>query len=316
MTYAMFKYTLKRILILIPVLWGVVTITFIIMYVVPGDPVLVLAGERYDEKTLVEMRRDLGLDKPLHMQYLDYLGRVVRLDLGRSFVTRRPVAASIAERFPKTLVLAASAMVLAVVIGVSIGGLAVYNRFAWLGNSLMTLSLIGVSIPVFWLGLLLINIFSVRLSLLPPSGYGGGSLAHLLLPALTLSFASMATVARVTRSGFIDAAGEDFIRTARAKGMGEIVIIGKHAFRNALIPVITIVGTDFGSYLSGSVLTESIFGWPGLGRLIVQSIMKRDFPVIQGAVLFMAVVFVVVNLLVDLCYGIIDPRVRVGSGRK
>jgi ABC-type dipeptide/oligopeptide/nickel transport system permease component len=308
------RFVLRRILILIPILFGVVTVTFLLMYVVPGDPVLTLVGERYDEDTLEEIRRELGLEKPVTLQYLDYIGRLSRFDLGRSFVTRRPVADAIKERFPKTLALAFTAMVLAVVLGIGIGILAAWGRFPWLGRSLMTFSLVGVSIPVFWLGLLLIYIFAIKLSLLPPSGYGGGSINHIILPAFTLSFASMATVARVTRSSFLDAAAEDFVRTARAKGLGEIVVVGKHIFRNALIPVVTIVGTDFGSYLSGSVLTESIFGWPGLGRYIVQAILKRDFPVIQGAVLFMAVLFVLVNLVVDLSYGLIDPRVRLKGG--
>ncbi len=312
----MLRFVYRRILLLVPILWGVVTVTFILMYVIPGDPVLTIAGERYDEKTLQDMRRELGLDKPIHLQYLNYLIRLARFDLGRSFVTRRPVADAIAERFPRTLVLAFSAMVLAVVLGVCTGVLAAWGRFPWLGRSFMTVSLIGVSIPVFWLGLLLIYLFAIKLSLLPPSGYGGGSLRHLILPALTLSFASMATVARVTRSGVLDSVGEDYVRTARAKGLAELVVMGKHVLRNALVPVVTIVGTDFGSYLSGSVLTESIFGWPGLGRFVVQGILKRDFPVIQGSVLFMAVVFILVNLVVDISYGLIDPRIRFSRSRR
>ena len=307
----MLRFLFRRLLMLVPILFGVVTVTFLLMYVVPGDPVLTLVGERYDEETLDRMRSELGLDKPLPVQYLDYLGRLVRFDLGESFVTKRPVSEAITERFPRTLALAFSAMLLALVGGVTIGLLAGWGRFKWLGRSTMVFSLIGVSIPVFWLGLLLIYLFAIKLSILPPSGYGGGSIRYLILPAVTLSFASMATVARVTRSGVVEAVGEDYVRTARAKGLGELFVLGKHVLRNALVPVITIVGTDFGSYLSGSVLTESIFGWPGLGRFIVQGILKRDFPVIQGSILFMAVVFVLVNLLVDISYGIIDPRIRV-----
>jgi len=308
------RFVIRRLLLLIPVLWGVLTVTFFLMYVVPGDPVLALAGERYDEETLREMRKELGLDKPLAVRYVEYIGRVVRLDLGRSFMTRRPVMESIRERFPRTLILAFSAMVLAVACGILIGAVAAWGRFPVLGRMLMGGTLVGVSIPVFWLGLLLIYVFAIKLSLLPPSGYGGGSFNHIVLPAVTLSFASMATVARVTRAGFLDSISGDYVRTARAKGLGEMIVLGKHVMRNALIPVITIVGTDFGSYLSGSVLTESIFGWPGLGRFIVQAILKRDFPVIQGAVLFMAVIFVLVNLVVDLSYGMIDPRVRLKGG--
>lgn len=310
------RFILRRILLLLPILFGVVTVTFFLMNIVPGDPVLTMVGERYDKETLDEIRHELGLDKSLPMQYIEYLGRVVRFDFGRSFVTRRPVIEAIRERFPRTLLLAASAMVLAVVLGVGIGGLAAWGRFPWLERALMTTSLIGVSIPVFWLGLIFIHLFAIKLSLLPPSGYGGGSLRHLVLPALTLSFASMATIARVTRAGFCDVAGEQFVRTARAKGLGERVVFSKHMFRNALIPVITIVGTDFGSYLGGSVLTESIFGWPGLGRYIVAAILKRDFPVIQGSVLFMAILFILVNLIVDVSYGLIDPRVRLQEEKK
>ncbi len=306
----MLRFIANRLLLLVPILFGVVTITFFLMYVVPGDPVLSLAGERYDEETLEGMRRELGLDRPLFIQYMNYLGRLARFDLGRSFVTGRPVSESIAERFPRTLLLASSAMLLAVAGGVFAGMLSTWRRYDRLGRPLMALSLAGVSLPVFWLGLMLIYLFSIKLRLLPPSGFGGGSLRYLVLPALTLSFASMATIARVTRAGFMEAGSGDFVRTARAKGLAESSVMAKHVFRNALIPVVTIVGTDFGSYLSGSVLTETIFGWPGLGRYIVQAIMKRDFPVIQGSILFMAVLFVVVNLLVDVSYGLIDPRIR------
>jgi ABC-type dipeptide/oligopeptide/nickel transport system permease component len=308
-----YRYALRRLALLVPILLGVATITFLLMYVVPGDPVRAIAGERYDEATIAAMRGELGLDRPLLVQYADFLGRVARFDLGRSFVTRRPVADAIRERFPRTALLAGSAMLIAVIGGVAIGVLAAWGRVPAISRTLMTVSLVGVSMPVFWLGLLLIYVFAIELRILPPSGYGGGSPAHLVLPALTLSFASMATIARVTRSGVLDALGEDYVRTARAKGLGERVVLSKHVLRNALVPVVTIVGTDFGSYLSGSVLTESIFGWPGLGRFVVQAIMKRDFPVIQGTILFMAVLFVLVNLAVDLSYGLIDPRIRAGG---
>jgi len=308
-------YVLKRLFLLVPILLGVATLTFVLMYIVPGDPVRAIAGERYDEETLARMRTELGLDRPLVVRYVDFLGRLARFDLGQSFVTRRPVAEAIRERFPRTLVLALSAMAIAIVCGIVIGAFAAWGRHPVLSKCLMAVSLVGVSMPVFWLGLLLIYLFAIKLRILPPSGYGGGSIRNLILPALTLSFASMATIARVTRSGFLDALGEDYVRTARAKGLGERIILAKHVLRNALIPVITIVGADFGSYLSGSVLTESIFGWPGLGRFIVQAILKRDFPVIQGAVLFMAVLFVLVNLAIDLSYGAIDPRIRPEGDR-
>lgn len=312
----MLRYAARRLLLLVPILLGVATVTFFLMYVVPGDPVRVVAGERYDEETLEQMRRELGLDRPILVQYASFLSRIARFDLGRSFVTRRPVVESIRERFPKTALLAASAMLIAIAGGLIIGAISAWGRVPIISRILMTSSLIGVSMPVFWLGLLLVYVFSIKLRILPPSGYGGGSPAHIILPAVTLSLASMATIARVTRSGFLDTFSEDYVRTARAKGLAERLILSKHVLRNALVPVITIVGTDFGSYLSGSVLTESIFGWPGIGRFIVQAIMKRDFPVIQGAVLFMAVIFVLVNLVVDLSYGLIDPRIRFSEGKQ
>lgn len=310
----MHRFMLRRLALLAPILLGVATVTFLLMYIVPGDPVRAVAGERYDEATLQAMRHELGLDRPLPVRYVEYLGRIVRGDFGKSFVTRRPVSESIRERFPRTALLAGTAMLVAVLGGIAIGALAAWGRAPAISHALMGASLVGVSMPVFWLGLLLVQLFAIKLRILPPSGYGGGSPAHLVLPALTLSLASLATIARVTRSGFLDALGEDYVRTARAKGLAERSVLAKHVLRNALIPVITIVGADFGSYLGGSVLTESIFGWPGLGRLIVQAILQRDFPVIQGAVLFMAVIFVLVNLAVDLSYGLIDPRIRSGGG--
>jgi ABC-type dipeptide/oligopeptide/nickel transport system permease component len=307
-------YIYKRFVQLIPILIGVATVTFLIMYVMPGDPVLSMVGERYDNETIERIREEMGLNEPLPLRYLNYLADVIRLDLGESLITGRPVIDSIREYFPRTLLLAASAMFLAVAAGLAIGIISSLERFRWLGRILMVSSLVGVSIPVFWLGLLLIYLFSIKLSLLPPSGYGGGSLRYLLLPAVTLSFASMATVARVSRSAFLEISSEEFARTARGKGLNEFRVYGKHLFRNALIPVITIVGTDFGSYLSGSVLTESIFGWPGLGRFIVRAILRRDFPVIQGSVLFMALLFILVNLVVDISYGLVDPRIRFRKG--
>jgi peptide/nickel transport system permease protein len=231
-------FVLKRLLLLVPILLGVATLTFLLMYIVPGDPVRAIAGERYDEETLARIRHEMGLDRPLLVQYVDFLGRLARFDFGRSFVTRRPVADAIRERFPKTLMLAASAMGIAIIFGMMIGGLAAWGRHPALSNALMTFSLVGVSIPVFWLGLLLIYLFAITLHILPPSGYGGGSMRNLILPAFTLSFASMATVARVTRSGFMDALGEDYVRTARAKGLSERLVLGKHVLRNALIPVV------------------------------------------------------------------------------
>jgi ABC-type dipeptide/oligopeptide/nickel transport system permease component len=304
------EYIIRRILLVIPVLFGVTLVTFILMYVVPGDPVLSMVGERYDSETLESLRAELHLDDPLVLQYLRYIWGVLRGDLGRSFTTQRPVLQSIAEKFPNTLRLAFSAMVVAVIIGLVVGIVSAVKPYSIWDRLSMTFALAGISVPVFWVGLILILVVAVQFKLLPPSGFGGGNIKYLILPAITLGTRSAAFIARMTRANMLEVIHEDYIRTARSKGLREFWVINKHALRNVLIPIVTVVGMDFGSYLSGSVLTESIFGWPGLGRYTLQAILKRDFPVIQGAVLFMAVIFVTVNLAVDLLYSVLDPRIR------
>jgi len=304
-------YTLKRIIAVIPVMLGVTLITFMLMYVVPGDPVLSIVGERYDEATLQRLRAELNLDDSLPLRYIKYLANIGTGDLGRSFITQRPVMHSIMETFPKTLRLACAAMVLAVVGGVFTGIVSAAKPNSIWDRVCMLAALGGVSIPVFWLALILIWIVAVYFRLLPPSGYGGGSIKYLILPAIALSTQSAAYIARITRAYMIEVLSEQYVTTARAKGVHEFFVVNRHAFRNVLVPVITIIGADFGSYLSGSVLTESIFGWPGLGRFTLEAIMQRDFPVIQGAVLFMAGIFVCVNLGVDLLYGYLDPRISL-----
>ncbi len=306
----MTEYLIRRILLVIPVLFGVTLVTFVLMYVVPGDPVLSMVGERYDTETLESLRAELHLDDPLPVQYLRYIGGVLRGDLGRSFITKRPVLESIAEKFPNTLRLAFSAMLVATVIGLVVGIISAVRPYSVWDRLSMTFALAGISVPVFWVGLILILVVAVQFKLLPPSGFGGGNIKYLILPAITLGTRSAAFIARMTRANMLEVIHEDYIRTARAKGLREFWVINKHALRNVLIPIITVLGMDFGSYLSGSVLTESIFGWPGLGRFTLQAILKRDFPVIQGAVLFMAVIFVTVNLAVDLLYSVLDPRIR------
>jgi ABC-type dipeptide/oligopeptide/nickel transport system permease component len=309
----MLSYAARRILLLVPVLLAVATVTFVLLQLLPGDPVLSLVGERYDDDTVARIRSEMGLDQPLPVRYAAYLGSLLHGDLGRSFSTREPVARLILERFPKTLELALAAMLVAVVLGIAGGALGASRKGTWWDRA-STVTLVGASsVPVFWWGLLLILVVSVWWGLLPASGYGEGRLRYLVLPALTLATNSTALLARVTRSAFLEALGEPYVRTARAKGLRERVVVGKHAFRNASIPVVTVVGTDFGSYLSGAVLTESIFGWPGLGRFTLDAILSRDFPSIQGAVLFMAALFVVVNLAVDLVYAWADPRIRLGA---
>ncbi len=307
----MLIYTVKRVLLFIPILLGVATVTFFLVYVLPGDPVLSMVGERYDEETIAELRREMHLDRPVVVQYAHFLSGLCRLDFGTSYVTGLPVGRSVLERFPYTLRLALFAMVISVVIGIGVGVLAAWKWRTPVDYLTMGTTIVGISMPVFWLGVLLIYVFSMRLGLLPPSGYGGGSFAHMILPAVALSQASTAYVARITRSSMLDVTQEHYVRTARAKGVSEHRTLFTHALRNALLPVVTVVGADFGSFLSGAVLTESIFAWPGLGRFTLDAILKRDIPTIQGAVFFMALAFMVVNLAVDLLYTWIDPRITL-----
>lgn len=309
----MFGYAVRRLLWFVPILLGVATVTFLLLYVLPGDPVLSMVGERYDAETLARLRTEMHLDDPLPVRYVRYLGSLARLDFGNSYVTGAPVWDSIRERFPLTLRLATAAMAIAVVVGVGIGVLAAWHRGSPLDYLLVGGSVIGVSMPVFWLGVLLIYVFSMRLGILPPSGFGNGHIVYLVLPAVTLAQASTAYVARITRSSVLDEIHETYVKAARAKGAPEARVMFRHALRNALLPIITVVGVDFGSYLSGAVLTESIFAWPGLGRFTLDAILKRDLPAIQGAVLFMAILFMTVNLAVDLLYARVDPRVKLGG---
>jgi len=305
------RYVIRRLLVAVPLLLAVTGLTFLLLHSLPGDPVLAMAGERFDESAVASLREQLGLDKPLGERYLNYMSGLVRGDLGRSFVNKRPVAGMILERFPKTLLLAGAAMLFACLFGVSAGVISAAKPGSLADRVSMTSTFVAVSLPVFWLGLILIFLISVKLKLLPPSGFGGLDPRYLILPAITLGAGSAGIIARITRSSMLEVVSEDYIVAARAKGLGEVRVMLKHALRNALVPVVTVMGTDFGSYLSGAVLTESIFGWPGIGRLTLDAILKRDLPVIEGSVLFMAVVFVFVNLAVDLSYALIDPRVRV-----
>jgi ABC-type dipeptide/oligopeptide/nickel transport system permease component len=301
------SFLLRRALLAIPTLAGVLVVVFLLLYVAPGDPVQEMVGERADAETIARLRRELRLDDPVPVQFAHYAGGVLTGNLGTSYITGRPILQDIAERFPKTLLLAATAMVLAAVVGISIGVITA----RWPGGALDRISLgaayLGISFPVYWVGLLLILLFAVTLRWLPPSGYGRAQ--YLVLPALALGSRSIAFLARVTRSSMLEVLGSDFVRTARAKGLVERTVVVRHALRNALIPVITVLGLDFGYYLTGSILTETIFSWPGLGRYVVNAISRRDLPAIQGSVLFLSVVFVAVNLLTDLAYAKADPRV-------
>jgi len=301
------SFLLRRLLLAIPTLAGVLVVVFLLLYVAPGDPVQEMVGERADAETIARLRRELRLDDPIYVQFAHYAGGVMKGDLGTSYITGRPILRDIAERFPKTLLLAASAMVLAAVLGITIGVVSARFPGGWLDRISLGAAYLGISFPVYWVGLLLILLFAVTLRWLPPSGYG--SIEYLVLPALALGSRSIAFLARVTRSSMLEVLGSDFVRTARAKGLVERAVVVRHALRNALIPVITVLGLDFGYYLTGSILTETIFSWPGLGRYVVNAISRRDLPAIQGSVLFLSVVFVAVNLLTDLAYAKADPRV-------
>jgi len=297
----------RRLLLTVPTLFGVLVVAFLLLTVVPGDPVLEMVGERADAATIARLRAELHLDDPLPAQFGHYVWAVVRGDLGRSYITRRPIARDLAERFPKTVELALAAMSFAAVTGITLGVFAAVRPGSTVDRIAMLLSYLGVSFPVYWVGLLLILLFAVTLHWLPPSGSGG--LAYLVLPAATLGMRSVAVLARMTRGAMQDVLSSDFVRTARAKGLAELAVVGRHALRNALIPVITVLGLDVGNYLTGSLLTETIFAWPGVGRYVLSAIEKRDLPAIQGSILFLSVVFVLVNLLTDVVYAKADPRI-------
>lgn len=303
----MFAFIVRRLALSIPTLIGVMIVVFLLLYVAPGDPVQDMVGERADAETIARLRKDLRLDEPVYKQFTHYAAGILRGDLGKSYITQRPIIRDIRERFPKTLLLAGSAMFLASVLGITIGVLSARNPGGWFDRLSLGFAYLGISFPVYWVGLILILIFAVTLKWLPPSGYGG--IKYLILPALALGSRSIAFLARVTRSAMLDVLGGDFVRTARAKGLKERTVVVRHALRNALIPIVTVLGLDFGYYLTGSILTETIFSWPGIGRYVVNAIARRDLPAINGSVLFLSVVFVLVNLLTDLAYAKADPRV-------
>ena len=304
----MTTYIARRLLAVIPTLLGVLLTVFLMVRLAPGDPAQLLAGEFATPETLADIRQRFGLDQPWHVQLGLYAANVLRGDLGQSVRTRKPVAYELRQYFPNTLRLTLGAMLVALLIGIPAGIIAatrpgtIFDLLAMLG------ALIGVSMPVFWFGLMAILIFSVQLGWFPVAGTG--TLWHLVLPAITLGTSTAAILARMTRSAMLEVLSQDYIRTARAKGLAGRVVIFKHALRNALIPVVTITGLQFGGLLEGAVITETVFAWPGIGQLLVGSILARDYPVVQGAVLLIAVAFILINLIVDLLYGTIDPRIR------
>lgn len=306
----MFEYLIRRMFYIIPVLLGVMVITFLLMFVIPGDPISNMMGQRADDRIIERIKDELHLNDPWYVQFVSYIGRTLRGDLGKSYVTHRPVAQDILEKLPNTAKLAVGTMVVATLMGVLIGIIAAVYHNTWIDRAAMMFALFFISAPVFWFGLILIFVFGMTLGWLPISGMGDGSIKYMILPALTLGTRGSAFLARMTRSTMLEVIRQDYIRTARSKGLSEKVVIFKHALKNAMIPIITILGMDFASYLNGSVLTETIFGWPGFGRYVVQAINKRDFQVIAGSVLVGALIFVLANLIVDLTYGFLDPRIR------
>lgn len=304
----MFTYFIKRLMGLTPTLLIVAVLVFLFVHMLPGDPALLAAGQDADQATVELVRQDLGLDKPLPEQFAAFFVNMVKGDLGRSLRTRRPVATEISERFLATLTLTLSSMAWAVTFGMSIGVASAVFRNRWPDRGGMTLAVSGISFPSFALGMLLMQIFSVKLGWLPT--VGADTWKHYILPSLTLGAAVAAVMARFTRASLVEVIQEDYVRTARAKGLRERVVILRHALRNALIPVVTMMGLQFGFLLGGSIVVESVFNWPGLGRLLVDSVNSRDYPVIQALVLLFSLEFILINLAVDLVYGLINPTIR------
>jgi len=297
---------------------GVSIVVFMVLHLSPGDPAEIMLGSAATKEDLARLRFEMGLTEPLHVQYVRWMGHVLRGDLGRSLWMKRPVLGEVLHRFKATLVLAGSALVLSTLGGMALGVLSATRPESILDRASTVASLFGASMPVFWLGIVLMVVFSLWLGWLPASGmwapYGGGDLrdlvTHLVLPAVTLAAASMTIIARLTRSTMLEVLGQDYIRTARAKGLVEGRVVVRHGLKNALIPIVTVVGVQAGYLLGGAVLTETVFAWPGVGTLMVQGILARDFPLVQGCVLVIALGFVLVNLAVDLLYGYLDPRIR------
>ncbi|WP_428242602.1 ABC transporter permease subunit [Gynuella sp.] len=337
----MLVFLFRRLMLVIPTFFGITLLTFSLIHMIPGDPITVMAGERgVTDARRAELEAQLGLDQPLPIQYLHYIKGVLQGDFGKSLVTREPVLSEFFTLFPATMELAFCASIIAILIGLPLGVIAAVRRGSIFDHSVMTVSLAGYSMPIFWWGLLLIILFSVTLGWTPVSGRISATmwidentgfmlidtlmsdeegafisaLSHLILPSVVLATIPMAVIARMTRSSMLEVLGEDYIRTARAKGLSRWKVIAKHALRNALIPVITVIGLQVGILLSGAILTESIFAWPGVGRWLLESIHRRDYQVVQGGILIVATIIIVINLLVDVMYGIVNPRIRHARG--
>lgn len=308
----MHKYIGKRLLMMIPVLIGVSFLVFFILAVSPGDPTRMILGQQASEESILAMREELGLDNNLFVRYFNYMAGVFKGDFGTSWKTQLEVLPQVLGYFPNTVILSVAGILVAILIGVPIGILSAKKQYTWVDNIATVLGLIGVAMPNFWLGLLLVMLFSVNLGWLPSSGMGEGAalLPSLILPAVTIGTGCAASIMRMTRSSMLESMRQDYIDTARAKGLKEGYITRMHMFKNALIPIVTIIGLDFGMLLGGAALTETIFSWPGLGRFMVESIKAKDMPMVLGSAMFLALMYSVVNLLVDILYAYVDPRIK------
>jgi ABC-type dipeptide/oligopeptide/nickel transport system permease component len=304
------QYLAQRFVASVVTLLGVSLIVFLMLRLLPGDPARIIAGLLASEEDIARIRTDLGLDQPLHVQYAIFVARLARGNLGVSARTSQPVVEELKPRLASTLRLALVSAGLAAGLGVLAGTLAATRPYSGFDYTLSLATLFGVSMPVYWLGLMLIIVFAIHLNWLPAAGSEGPE--SIILPALTLAAFSVALIARMTRSSMLEVLRQDFVRTARAKGLGERLIVARHALKNALIPIVTVIGLQFGALLGGAVITETVFGWPGMGQLLVESIFSRDYPMVQGIVLVFSALFILTNLLVDLCYAVIDPRIHYG----
>jgi ABC-type dipeptide/oligopeptide/nickel transport system permease component len=302
------RFLVRRLALTVPVLLGVATLVFALIHLIPGDPAQAILGETASEEEVASLRKRLGLDRPLLEQYGGFLKNAARGDLGTSLRSNAPVAQEIGDRLPATLELAAAAMFVAIGVSIPLGIIAAVRRGTIVDHAATTLALTGVSIPNFWLGPLLALVFAVELGWLPVSGRG--TLANLVLPAISLGAALAAILARMTRASLLEELREPYVQAARARGASSARAVLRHAFRNSLIPIVTLIGLQFGAVLTGAVITETVFAWPGIGRLLIQSIGFRDYPIVQGCILFIAVTYVGLNLLTDLVYGVLDPRIR------
>ncbi|NMB25727.1 MAG: ABC transporter permease [Firmicutes bacterium] len=311
----MLNYIKRRLLMLLPVLIGISIVVFLVMHLAPGDPAEILAGPTASASDIAALRAKLGLDDPVWVQYWRFVSGVLKGDLGTSVQSGESVTDMVKTRFPNTLALSIAAMIVASIVGLSTGVVSAVRKGSFFDSFSMIVALLGISLPSFWVGLMLMLIFAVRLRWLPVAGYSGEwwtlvGIKQLVLPAVTLGIGASALIARITRSSILEVMQQDYIRTARAKGLSQVATVGKHVLRNALVPVVTVMGLNFGGLLGGTVVTESVFAINGVGRMMVRAITSRDFPVVQGAVLMVATTFVLINLLVDLTYALLDPRIR------